>query len=203
MKRLVSLVIFSTFLFFLITPVTEASLFRRPLNTILSPMVSYYYDDNASSSIAQRYNCSTSNVYNNHRGTDFPAVVTTPIYAARSGALYYRIDGCPTVGYLGSTCGGGFGNHVRIDHEGPADGVGWVTIYAHMKAGTPAWYQSLLCSTYVGQSGSSGSSTNPHLHFEVRKYAYPNNDPFPGACGGTSFWTSLSSTGIPGTTCSG
>lgn len=180
----------------------SAVTFRRPLDTVLSPPISYYYDNNPSRS-AQRYTCSTSSVYNNHRGTDFRGTIGTNIYAGASGGLYYRTDGCPTWGYLGSSCGGGFGNHVRIDHEGVTyDGRGWVTIYAHMQSGTPAWYQSLYCGTYIGKIGSSGSSTGPHLHFEVRKYGYPYDDPFAGACSGPiNFWTSVSPSGLPGTMC--
>lgn len=194
--------VFSFLFFSMALDSASAVTFRRPLNTILSPMVSYHYDDNAGSG-AYRYTCSTSSVYNNHRGTDFRATVGTPIYAGAYGALYYRIDGCPTYGYLGSSCGGGFGNHVRMDHEGAADGIGWVTIYAHMQNGTPIGAGTFFCSTNLGLTGSSGSSTGPHLHFEVRKYAYPNNDPFAGACSGpVSFWSGISSTDIPSTVCS-
>lgn len=196
MKKLFSLL----FLFMVIFPVgASAVTFRRPLETVMSPMARYFYDNNTSSG-ATSYSCS-SNTYNNHRGTDFRATVSTNIHAAASGTVYQRYDLCSTYGYLGSTCGGGFGNNVRMDHQWPVDGGGLVTIYAHMESGSPIGYYDLFCSTIIGRVGSSGNSTAPHLHFEVRKYPYPYNDPFPGACSASGgFWTSLSS-GTPSTAC--
>lgn len=175
--------------------------FRRPLDTLLSPVYSAYYDNNTSST-AKNYYCGEDTVYNGHKGTDFRANIGTQIYSGASGGLYYRYDNCPTTGYAGSTCGGGYGNHVRIDHEGSeTDGIGWITIYAHMKLGTVAWYQSLVCAAKIGQTGSSGNSTGPHLHFEVRKYGYPYDDPFSGTCGGpVSFWVNQGG-GVPSTDC--
>ena len=139
--------------------------FRRPLGVILSPVFSYYYDNDASSNI-KNYYCGVDKVYNRHAGTDFRATVGTSIYAGANGGLYYRYDNCNTYGYIGSQCGQGYGNHVRIDHEdNMTDGIGWVTIYAHMQKGTAGWYQSLLCGTYIGKTGSSGNSSGPHFHF--------------------------------------
>ncbi len=142
--------------------------YRRPLDTLSSTFpVSYYYDVNTTSA-SQRYTCETNRVYNNHRGTDFPKSIGTPVLSGATGILYYRVDGCPTTGYWGSTCGGGFGNHVRINHFGA--GPDGKSIYAHMKLGTPSTqlYYNLSCGTQIGQTGSSGNSTGPHLHFEVR-----------------------------------
>ena len=174
--------------------------FRRPLNTVKTPMFSYYYDNDTSSGL-ENYYCGTGSVYNGHTGTDFRADVGTSIYAGANGGLYYRYDNCSTYGYYGSTCGGGYGNHARIDHEGSYDGYGWVTIYAHMKSGTVVGTQSLYCSAYIGQTGSSGNSTGPHLHFEVRKYSYPWNDPFAGECSGdVSYWVDQNG-GAPTTQC--
>lgn len=201
MKKLVTLSILSLILSITIQPLFASALtFRRPIETVLSPLSRAYYDDNSGPS-AQRFTCGTDNVYNEHKGTDFRAVVGTPIYSGASGNLYYRNDGCSTYGYRGSRCGGGFGNHVRIDHEGAPDGYGWVSIYAHMQRGTPVGAQSLFCSAFLGLSGSSGDSDGPHVHFEVRKNGYPNDDPYVGACSSSSgYWTSVSS-GIPSAMC--
>src|SRR5207248_2003334 len=98
-------------------------------------------------------------------------------------------------GYLGSTDGGGFGNHVALYHGG-----GDETIYGHMTAGTglPALGAMLACSDHVGRSGSSGNVTGPHLPFETRVgvdengsyYSGAADDPYMGPCGGpTTFWT--------------
>lgn len=175
--------------------------FRRPLNTTLNPVYSAYYDDDASGGY-KNYMCSTGTVYNGHTGTDFRATVGTPVYAGAVGGLYARNDGCVDIGYLGNMCGGGYGNYVKIDHEGNTnDGIGWVTLYGHMKRGSIAWYQSLTCSAQVGLSASSGNSSGPHLHFEVKKYSYPYNDPFAGSCSGpVSFWVNQNG-GVPTTQC--
>lgn len=180
-----SLFIVSASLVIVLTlPATKVSAikFRRPINNFSQPMVSAFYDHDTSSG-AKNFYCSRDNVYDNHRGTDFRASTGTAIYAAAGGSIYYRYDGCPTVGYQGSTCGGGFGNHIKIDHEGAPDGIGWVSIYGHMSIGSPIpAFQSVPCGTLIGLSGSSGSSTGPHVHFEVRKYGYPKDDPFIGTC---------------------
>lgn len=178
----------------------QAVKFRRPLANLMNPPVSYYYDDLAGGG-ARDYRCG-ANTYNNHGGTDFRATAGRQIFASANGNLYYRVDNCPTYGSLGSNCGGGYGNHVRIDHEGAADGRGWVTVYAHMTRGRVQGIRWANCGTWVGDSGSSGRSSAPHLHFEVKKYAYPNNDPFSGACGGpVSFWNQVDGAGMPTTRC--
>jgi murein DD-endopeptidase MepM/ murein hydrolase activator NlpD len=176
---------------------------RRPLNTVIGNVFSSYYDNDTSAGL-KNYYCSANLTYNGHKGTDFLAVSGTQIYAAAYGGLYYRYDNCPDQGSWTSTCGGGYGNHVKIDHEGnTTDGLGEVTVYGHMKKGTVPWYQSLLCGAPIGKSGTSGKSTGPHLHFEVKKYGYPNDDPFKGTCSGqASFWVNQS-TGVPTTTCAG
>lgn len=174
---------------------------RRPLNTLVGKVFSSYYDNDTGAGL-KNYYCGSDLTYNGHKGTDFLAVSGTQIYAAAKGGLYYRYDNCPDQGSWSSTCGGGYGNHVKIDHEGKTtDGIGEVTIYAHMKKGTAPWYQSLVCGAPIGKTGTSGKSTGPHLHFEVKKYGYPYDDPFSGKCGGSmSFWTNQSS-GVPTTTC--
>lgn len=208
MRKVFSFLSFLTvfsFLFFSIAPdFASAMTFRRPLDAVMSPVVSAYADHNTGPGV-YRYTCDALSVYDNHRGTDFRAVIDTPVYAAHSGTLYYRYDSCPTWGFLGSTCGGGFGNYVRIDHEAPIDGIGFVTTYAHLKRGTTIGPGTFFCSTLVGRSGSSGNSTGPHLHFEIRKYGYPNDDPYAGPCGNTdSFWTgTTTSVGVPSAVCTG
>lgn len=196
-------VFLSGFILFFVFHIDQASAltFRRPVDAVLSPTISAYYDHNTSSGILD-FACS-ANTYNNHRGTDFRGTLGTNIYAAARGGLYNRYDGCSTWGFWGSRCGGGFGNHVRIDHEGIEwDGVGWKTIYAHMQAGTPVGPQSLYCGRYVGKIGSSGNSTGPHLHFEVQKLGYPNDDPYAGSCSSpVSLWASTGSDGVPTTAC--
>ncbi len=168
--------------------------FRLPLSS--NPGYSAYYDNNAGSGLRD-WRCGT-NTYNGHKGTDFLATLNSRIYAGATGRVVYVNDGCSDVGGLGSTCGGGFGNYVKIDHYS-----GWFTYYAHMKKGTLIANNSLVsCGNQIGRSASSGNSSGYHLHFEVRKYSYPYNDPFAGgSCSGSmSFWTNQNN-GSPTTEC--
>ena len=172
--------------------------FRFPVGTTLSPIYSAYYDEDTSSG-NKNYQCTSNTSYNGHQGTDIRANIGTPVFAAADGSLYYNYNNCTTSNSSG--CGGGYGNHVRIDHERAADGTGWVSIYAHMKQNTAAATQSVLCGAKIGETGSSGNSTGPHLHFEVRKYGYPNDDPFRGNCSNTTgFWVTQQSN-PPGMRC--
>jgi len=87
-----------------------------------------------------------------HTGIDLAAPHGTPIVAARSGQV--RVAGWSSVGY---------GFHVVLDHGG-----GLETLYAHMSriAVRPGeWVEG---GQVIGYVGSTGWSTGPHLHFEVR-----------------------------------
>src|SRR5439155_27036769 len=116
---------------------------------------------------------------------------------AAPGWVEDRVDGCP-YGCYGCYCGGGFGNHVAINH-----GSGNETIYGHMTSGSgiPGYNANLSCGTRIGASGSSGNSTGPHLHFEVRLnvsntsyYSGASDDPWSGPCSGSlSYWHSQGS----------
>ncbi len=57
----------------------------------------------------------------------------------------------------------GYGNLVEVDHGG-----GVVSMYAHLSGFSVRTGQSIATGTRVGRIGSSGESTGPHLHFEVR-----------------------------------
>jgi len=58
---------------------------------------------------------------------------------------------------------GGYGNMVMIDH-----GNGYQTLYAHLNSINTACGSSVYQGTIIGQAGSTGNSTGPHLHFEIR-----------------------------------
>jgi murein DD-endopeptidase MepM/ murein hydrolase activator NlpD len=85
-----------------------------------------------------------------HEGIDIAAPTGTGIRAAASGTIIYA-------GYMG-----GYGNLVVIDH-----GNGLATAYAHQSA-IYIGGGSVSQGTVIGAVGSTGSSTGPHLHFEVR-----------------------------------
>lgn len=86
-----------------------------------------------------------------HQGIDIAADIGTPIYAAASGVVEYA-----------GWNSGGYGNMVEIRH---ADGS--MTRYAHMNAIYVQSGQRLSQGDQLGEMGSTGYSTGPHLHFEV------------------------------------
>ncbi len=61
------------------------------------------------------------------------------------------------------SCGGAFGIEVVVKHAG-----GYYTQYAHLAAVTVDQGERVAAGQWVGQSGTTGNSTGPHLHFEVR-----------------------------------
>jgi len=96
-----------------------------------------------------------------HTGADMSAGSGTPIHACRAG----------TVVIAGSQ--GGYGNAVVIDHGG-----GMATLYAHQSRLGVSPGQVVNAGDVIGYVGSTGMSTGPHLHFEVRLSGNPV-DPAP------------------------
>jgi murein DD-endopeptidase MepM/ murein hydrolase activator NlpD len=86
-----------------------------------------------------------------HPGIDIAAPTGDPIKTAAAGVV-------TTAGW-----GGGYGNVVRVQHPG-----GITTVYAHMSRIDVTPGQSVATGELLGQIGSTGFSTGPHLHFEVR-----------------------------------
>ena len=93
-----------------------------------------------------------------HTGIDIGAPSGARIVAAGNG----------TVIYAGSN--GGYGNFTMIDH-----GDGLVSCYAHQKKILVSKGQHVSAGTTIGYVGSTGLSTGPHLHFEVRVNGVPKN----------------------------
>jgi len=87
-----------------------------------------------------------------HSGIDFRVTTGTPVFAAAGGKVVF------------AGTNGGYGKMVEIDH-----GNGLTTRYAHMSQIGVTAGQSILGGQRVGLSGSTGRSTGPHLHFEVRR----------------------------------
>jgi peptidoglycan hydrolase-like protein with peptidoglycan-binding domain len=87
-----------------------------------------------------------------HAGIDIPAASGTPVGAARTG----------TVVFAGWDAGG-FGNLVVIAH-----GRGVETFYAHLSQIAVEEGEPVTAGARIGRVGSTGHSTGPHLHFEVR-----------------------------------
>lgn len=94
-----------------------------------------------------------------HNGIDISSgdAYGKPIVAAAAGKV-------TTVCYSG--WGGGYGIHCYIDH-----GNGLVTRYAHMSELQVSFEQMVTQGQQIGKIGSTGDSTGPHLHFEIRNGA--------------------------------
>jgi murein DD-endopeptidase MepM/ murein hydrolase activator NlpD len=99
-----------------------------------------------------------------HRGIDIADSSLPSLVAAAGGTVIFA--GC--TGYcppLGSTWGGsGYAWAVEIDH-----GNGYSTFYAHMKNIYVRSGQAVSGGQAIGQMGSTGRSTGPHVHFELRR----------------------------------
>ncbi|WP_082836093.1 M23 family metallopeptidase [Croceicoccus bisphenolivorans] len=87
----------------------------------------------------------------NHDGIDMAAPSGTPIYATADG----RIEMAQWYG--------GYGNFVEIDHGGDVE-----TRYGHMSRMNVSAGQPVKKGDLIGWVGSTGRSTGPHLHYEVR-----------------------------------
>ncbi|MEO0698920.1 MAG: peptidoglycan DD-metalloendopeptidase family protein [Pseudomonadota bacterium] len=93
-----------------------------------------------------------------HPGIDFRGKIGSPIYAAAPGTVVYA-------GWRG-----GYGRLVEIRHDN-----GLVTRYAHLSRIYAKVGDTLAAGETLGGLGSSGRSTGPHLHFEVRINGKPVN----------------------------
>lgn len=88
-----------------------------------------------------------------HEGIDFTAPIGTEIYATGNGRVVQ-------VEYNGR----GYGNHIIIDH-----GFGYQTLYGHMSRFAVKPGQRVNRGDIIGYVGNTGSSTGPHVHYEVIK----------------------------------
>lgn len=157
--------------------------------------VTNYVDQNPAVGQVLDYNCGTR-TYDGHQGIDitlFPfwwemmSDEQVEIVAAAPGTIVDKLDGHFD---MNCSCTGQW-NAVYVEH---ADGsVAW---YGHMKSGTltnkPVG-STVTTGEYLGLVGSSGCSTFPHLHFEVRDASMNVIEPFDGDCDSTnsgSWWIS-------------
>jgi murein DD-endopeptidase MepM/ murein hydrolase activator NlpD len=91
-----------------------------------------------------------------HRGIDFAGKIGTELMAVAPGRV---ISAGERVGY---------GTTVEIDH-----GLGFTTLYAHLSKITVSRGDWVRPGTIIGLGGSSGRSTGPHLHYEIRYKGNP------------------------------
>ncbi len=103
-----------------------------------------------------------------HRGWDVRASTGTPIYA--------MADGVVTVA-KSSGYNGGFGQMVLIYHPDITSSGNTKTLYAHMSKVDVSVGEKVSQGEVIGYVGSTGRSTGPHLHFEVRVNDKPSTIP--------------------------
>ncbi|GGJ14705.1 M23 family metallopeptidase [Streptomyces brasiliensis] len=87
-----------------------------------------------------------------HTGQDFAVPIGTPVRAVGAGRV------------VKVSCGGAFGMEIVIRHS-----AGVYTQYAHLAAVAVEAGDKVPTGRWIAQSGTTGNSTGPHLHFEVRR----------------------------------
>jgi murein DD-endopeptidase MepM/ murein hydrolase activator NlpD len=97
-----------------------------------------------------------------HGGMDFTAETGTEVYATGDGRVVKR-----------KTDAWGYGNHLIVNH-----GHGYTTVYAHLSRFAVANGTKVKRGQLIGYVGSTGRSTGPHLHYEVRRNNNPLNPAF-------------------------
>lgn len=125
----------------------ESSGFLRPVNGVIT------------SHFGPRINPVTGEA-GYHNGIDYANDTGTPILASKSGVVVYS-------GWIS-----GYGNTIILDH-----GSGVQTLYAHANSLTVNYGQAVNQGDEVAKVGSTGMSTGPHLHFEIRIDGVPM-DPY-------------------------
>ena len=93
-----------------------------------------------------------------HKGSDFSGKIGTELYAVAPGRV------------ISAGERSGYGTTVEIDH-----GLGFTTLYAHLSKVLVSRGDWIRPGTIVGLGGSSGRSTGPHLHYEIRYKGTPFN----------------------------
>ncbi|MHB8842558.1 MAG: M23 family metallopeptidase, partial [Candidatus Aquicultor sp.] len=93
-----------------------------------------------------------------HTGIDLGCGSGTSVHATKGGTVIMA-------GWMG-----GYGNAVVIDH-----GEGISSLYGHNKSLTVSAGQHVVQGQVIAHSGSTGMSTGPHLHFEIRVNGNPQN----------------------------
>ena len=86
-----------------------------------------------------------------HTGVDFATPTGTAVHAWKAGKV------------IRASWSGGYGNYVQIQHS---DGT--ISCYAHLSKYACTVGQSVACHQVIAYSGSTGNSTGPHVHFEIK-----------------------------------
>ncbi|MBV8195716.1 MAG: M23 family metallopeptidase [Candidatus Dormibacteraeota bacterium] len=93
-----------------------------------------------------------------HTGLDIAAVLDSPVGAAADGTVIFAGSSLDSAGHLV-----GYGNYIVIEHAG-----GLLTLYGHLDKIAVNVGDKVASGQVIGLLGSTGFSTGPHVHFEVR-----------------------------------
>jgi murein DD-endopeptidase MepM/ murein hydrolase activator NlpD len=116
-----------------------------PAAAVLGPVGSYDLQWPIHGVVTQEFG------HNGHPGIDIAAAYGTPIVASGTGVVIY------------ASWETGYGNYTCINHGG-----GISTCYGHQSFIAVSVGQTVMRGQYIGNEGSTGYSTGPHVHFEVR-----------------------------------
>ena len=93
-----------------------------------------------------------------HSGVDLAAASGTSVHATLAGSARVVLTAT------------GYGLHVVIDHGG-----GLTSLYGHLSAASVRTGDYVVAGEVIGAVGSTGNSTGPHLHFEIRRDGIPED----------------------------
>ena len=113
------------------------------------------------SMVGNRYH-PISGVYKYHSGMDIGCQYGDAVWASDAGTVIL------------AGVNGGYGNCIMIDH-GYVNGDNYVTLYGHLSSIGVSVGQSVSQGEIIGEVGSTGVSTGPHLHFEIRNSSGPTD----------------------------
>ena len=121
-------------------------------NTLRDLPLGYPYNGTKSSDYGYRKNPFGGFSSEFHGGVDFKGPMGDPIYATGDGV----VNRCDWYN--------GYGNAVVIDHES-----GYQSLFGHLSSVNVVQGQQIKAGDVIGFLGSTGRSTGPHLHYEIRK----------------------------------
>ncbi len=131
---------------FAAAPADEISGFTRPL---VGAIISQPYGCSPYAMEPADAHCSSGHF---HSGIDLAAPQGTPVMAALPGSVHVVVSPA------------GYGLHILMDH-----GDGLSTLYGHLSRTVVIDGDRVAAGVLIGAVGSTGNSTGPHLHFEIRR----------------------------------
>ena len=102
-------------------------------------------------------------IVKSHHGIDISGAIGTPVYAAADGVIIYS-------GWMG-----GYGNTIMIDHGVDGNGNKVISLYGHSSKLLKNVGEIVKQGDTILEIGSTGNSTGPHLHFEIRENGIPTD----------------------------